>query len=299
MRISIETPFIDADRFSFTLCLSSGSRFSGMLRFSDVDSGKWNSPAKFRTTGINRSRLNPIFFPSANFCLPKSKIKKEERKKESWKIWKFNKKIIAEKVDACEPERERDRPEWPRTKSGEKQLGAGVAAPVVGKEVGWFIDLSRGLYQDGIPRRRSKPFPSLCCLFLGSFLRPSSPESIWFWNIQCSGGILLSFQSFLADAEDEEFAKVGRGQRGMPRRVFGTKVVFPRHGPRLAGIEVSNEFPLKFNSRSVKAAWKRIDRRVIRGYAFEGKLVGGAGPMQNWNFAHDFRARWGERVKCW
>lgn len=108
MRISIETPFIDADRFSFTLCLSSGSRFSGMLRFSDVDSGKWNSPAKFRTTGINRSRLNPIFFPSANFCLPKSKIKKEERKKESWKIWKFNKKIIAEKVDACEPERERD-----------------------------------------------------------------------------------------------------------------------------------------------------------------------------------------------
>lgn len=40
----------------------------------------------------------------------------------------------------------------------------------------------------------------------------------------------------------------------MPRRVFGTKVVFPRHGPRLAGIEVSNEFPLKFNSRSVKAA---------------------------------------------
>lgn len=43
--------------------------------------------------------------------------------------------------------------------------------------------------------------------------------------------ILLSFQSFLADAERmRSLPKVGRGQRGMPRRVFGTKVVFPRHG---------------------------------------------------------------------
>lgn len=98
MRISIETPFIDADRFSFTLCLSSGSRFSGMLRFSDVDSRKWNSPAKFRTTGINRSRLNPIFFPSANFCLPKSKIKKKRGKKNREKLENLIKKSLPKKL---------------------------------------------------------------------------------------------------------------------------------------------------------------------------------------------------------
>lgn len=182
MRISIETPFIDADRFSFTLCLSSGSRFSGMLRFSDVDSGKWNSPAKFRTTGINRSRLNPIFFPSANFCLSKSKIKKKRGKKNREKFENLIKKIIAGKVDACEPERERDRPEWPRTKSGEKLCNweqVSLHRWLERKSGGSSIFLAgciRTAYRGGVP----SPFQAFVASSSDPFFAPLPPKASGF-----------------------------------------------------------------------------------------------------------------------
>lgn len=132
-------------------------------------------------------------------------------------------------------------PERPRTKSGVKLAGKvvqlGSRCRCAGGWKGSRVvhrSFSRVVSGRHTAEARSKPF-RLCCLFLGSFLRPLLPpppsKASGFEISNAVAEILLSFQSFLADAERmRSLPKVGRGQRGMPRRVFGTKVVFPRHG---------------------------------------------------------------------
>lgn len=245
-----------------------------MLRFPHVDSRKWNFSPKFRTTWYQLISFKSDFLPFRKFLLTKTKKKKKKNREKFLSIKialpkkkKFTRTILNGEHGCTSVQSDREqRAGW----SWREKLcnwGAGVAAPVVGKEVGWFIDLSRGLYQDGIPRRRvPSPF-AFVASSSDPFFAPSFPPSkaSGFEISNAVAEILLSFQSFLADAERmRSLPKVGRGQRGMPRRVFGTKVVFPRHGR----VWPASKFRMSFLwnlTPAPLAAWKRIDRRVIRG----------------------------------
>lgn len=130
-----------------------------------------------------------------------------------------------------------------------------------GKEVGWFIDLSRGWYQDGIPRRRSKPF-CLCCLFPDPFFAPSKAS-----GFEISDAVGRGSSSLLSILP-----------RRMPRRssprwaegreVFGTKVVFPRRGR----VWPASKFQMSFLWNLTPATSVKAHRPAPLSGALEGKL---------------------------
>lgn len=230
-----------------------------MLRFPHVDSRKWNFSPKFRTTWYQLISFKSDFLPFRKFLLTKTKKRKKKNRE---KFLSIKIALPKKKIHAYNPERGarvHECPERPRTKSGVKLAGKvvqlGSRCRCAGGWKGSRVvhrSFSRVVSGRHTAEARSKPF-RLCCLFLGSFLRPLLPplESIWFWNIQRSSRDppLLSILP-RGCRKDEEFAEGGQRAERYAEAGIRHKSSFSKARPRLAGIEVSNEFPLKFNSRS-------------------------------------------------